>query len=540
MRLSRGACCTALLAVLCPAAMAPAQIRFRPATEDSGIGFTLHHAPTERKRMIETMAGGLAVFDFDGDGLQDIYFTNGAAGESMRKESPRYSNRLFRNLGGMRFEDVTEAAGVEGLGYSMGAAAADFDNDGHADLFVAGVFQNTLFRNLGDGTFEDITALSGIASTEWAVAAGWFHYDGDGLADLFVVNYADWTPDFDRYCGDRERGLRVYCHPKYLTPIANRLYRNLGSGRFEPVEERAGLGAFAGRGMSAAFADFDGNGRVDVFVTNDNLPNFLFLNQDDGRFTEDALLAGAALLDHGRPVASMGVDVGDFDGDGLADLSVTALSNETFPLFRGDVGGTFRDATVASGLAKASRSYAGWGNVFADFDNDGLLDLFTANSHVNDLVEDFEPFVYRQPNTVFRNLGGRFGEAVEVGAAGTHRGAAVADFDADGRLDVVVSALGEPAKLFRNVSEQRHAWIALQLVGERSGRDAFGSRVHVAGQTRWVKSVAGYASSGLRPVHFGLGSAEQPVVVEIDWPSGRKQRLEDVPLNRTTVAHEPR
>ena len=540
MRLSRGVRWTALLAVLCPAAMAPAQIRFRPATEDSGIGFTLHHAPTERKRMIETMAGGLAVFDFDGDGLQDIYFTNGAAGESMRKESPNYSNRLFRNLGGMRFEDVTEAAGVEGRGYSMGAAAADFDNDGHADLFVAGVFQNTLFRNLGDGTFEDITALSGISSAEWAVAAGWFHYDGDGLADLLVVNYADWTPDFDRYCGDRERGLRVYCHPKYLTPIANRLYRNLGSGRFEPVEERAGLSSFAGRGMSAAFADFDGNGRMDFFVTNDNLPNFLFLNQDDGSFTEDALLAGAALLDHGRPVASMGVDVGDFDGDGLADLSVTALSNETFPVFRGAGGGNFRDATVASGLAKASRSYAGWGNVFADFDNDGWLDLFTANSHVNDLVEDFEPFAYRQPNTVFRNLGGSFGDAVEVGAVGTHRGAAVADFDADGRLDVVVSALGEPSKLFRNVSEQRHAWIALQLVGEQSGRDALGARVHVEGQTRWVKSAAGYASSALRPVHFGLGAAGRPVSVQIDWPSGRQQLLEDVPLNRTTAVHEPR
>ncbi len=540
MRLSRGARWSALLAVLFPAAMAPAQIRFLSATEDSGIGFTLRHAPTERKRMIETMAGGLAVFDFDGDGLQDIYFTNGAAGESLHKESPEYSNRLFRNLGNMRFEDVTEAAGVAGHGYSMGAVAADFDNDGHADLFVAGVFQNTLFRNLGDGTFEDITALSGISSAEWAVAAGWFHYDGDGLADLFVVNYAHWTPDFDRYCGDRERGLRVYCHPKYLTPIANRLYRNLGSGRFEPVEERAGLSAFAGRGMSATFADFDANGRMDVFVTNDNLPNFLFLNQDDGRLTEDALLTGAALLDHGRPVASMGVDIGDFDNDGFADLSVTALSSETFPLFRGGSGGSLRDATVASGLAKASRAYAGWGNVFADFDNDGWLDLFTANSHVNDLVEDFEPFAYRQPNTVFRNLGGRFGEALEVGAAGTHRGAAVADFDNDGRLDVVVSALGEPAKLFRNVSERPHAWIALRLVGERSGHDALGARVRVDGQTRWVKSAAGYASSTLRPVRFGLGDADRPVSVEIDWPSGRQQRLEDVPLNRTTIVHEPR
>jgi len=488
---SRSAIAMVFVALLCEGTMASAQIHFYVATADSGVVFTLRHAPTERKRMIETMAGGLAVFDFDGDGLQDIYFTNGAAGESMRKESQEYSNRLFRNLGGMRFEDVTEAAGVEGHGYSMGAAAADFDNDGDVDLFVAGVFRNTLFRNLGNGAFEEITGQSGISSGEWAVAAGWFHYDDDGRADLFVVNYADWTPGFDRYCGDRDRGLRVYCHPKYLTPIANRLYRNLGSGKFEAIGERVGLSEFEGRGMSATFADFDANGRMDVFVTNDNLPNFLFLNQDDGGFIEDALLAGAALLDHGRPVASMGVDVGDFDNDGVSDLSVTALSNETFPLFRGGSDGSFRDATVASGLAKASRAYAGWGNVFADFDNDGRLDLFTANSHVNDLVEDFEPFVYRQSNTVFQNLGGRFGEAMEVGAAGTYRGAAVADFDADGLLDVVVSALGESAQLFQNVSETPHAWLSLRLVGERSGRDALGARVRVDGQTCWVKSAAG-------------------------------------------------
>lgn len=529
-----------LAALLCHGAMASAQIRFRAATADSGIGFTLQHAPTERKRMIETMAGGLAVFDYDGDGLQDVYFTNGADGEALRKDSPRYSNRLFRNLGGMRFKDVTEAAGVAGHGFSMGAAAADFDNDGHVDLFVAGVFQNSLFRNLGDGTFEDITPQSGISGEQWAVAAGWFHYDDDALADLFVVNYADWTLDFDRYCGDRERGLRVYCHPKYLTPIPNRLYRNLGAGRFEPIHEEVGLSGFAGRGMSATFADFDGNGRTDVFVTNDNLPNFLFLNQEDGQFVEDALLSGVALLDHGRPVASMGVDLGDFDGDGVADLSVTALSNETHPLFRGEGAGSFRDATVASGIAKASRSYAGWGNVFADFDNDGWLDLFTANSHVNDVVEEFEPFEYRQRNTVFRNLGGRFGDALEVGEAGTHRGAAAADFDGDGRLDVVVSALGELAQLYRNVSEPPRAWLALRLIGDQSGRDALGARVRVAGQTRWLRSATGYASSTLRPVHFGLGGADQPVAVEIDWPSGRNQVLQDLPLNRVIEVREPR
>ena len=490
--------------------------------------------------MIETMAGGLSVFDFDGDSRPDLYFTNGAAPGGLEKTSPEYFNRLYRNEGGLRFSDVTEEAGVAGQGYSMGAAVADYDNDGDADLFVTGVFQNTLFRNEGDGTFADVTRESGIASTEWAVAATWIDFDGDSLLDLFVVNYADWDVDMDRFCGDRSRGLRVYCHPKYLIPIANRLYRNTGDGRFRDVTVSAGLADSKGRGMSAASADFNGDGLQDIFVTNDNLPNFLFLGQSDGGFTEDALLSGVALLEHGRPVASMGVDIGDFDGDGHADLSVTALSNETFPLFRGDGRGSFRDVTVRSGLASASRAYAGWGNVFADFDSDGLLDLFTANSHVNDLVEHFEPFAYLQPNTVFRNLGGTFGEAQEVGNPGAHRGTAATDLDADGRLDIVVSALGEPATVWRNESEAGANWVMLDLVGTESNRDGIGARLRMGGQTRWIKGAEGYASSRRGPVHFGLGSGEQEISVEIDWPSGVRQVVTGLLPNRRNPIEEPR
>ena len=489
--------------------------------------------------MIETMAGGLAVFDYDGDGRADIFFANGADEATMRKTSPAYFNRLYRNEGGLRFADVTREAGIAGAGYSMGAAAADFDNDGDTDLFVAGVFRSTLHRNLGDGTFEDITEASGIAGGEWAVAAGWFEFDGDGLLDLFVVNYADWTLEFDRYCGDRDRGLRVYCHPKYLTPISNRLYRNLGAGRFEDWTERTGLAASKGRGMSAAFADFNGDGTQDVFVTNDNLPNSLFLNRGGRALEEDALLSGVALLDHGRPVASMGVDVGDFDGDGQPDLSVTALSNETFPLFRGDGRGSFRDATVLSGLARASRPYAGWGNVFADLDNDGWEDLFTANSHVNDLIEHFEPFVYLQPNTVFRNLDGKFERAGRVGAPRAYRGAAAADFDGDGRLDIVVSAQGEEARVYRNATWDSGSWLAVRLVGTRSSRDALGAVVRAGERVRWVKSAAGYASSVRRPVHFGLGNAVGQVSVRVAWPSGAEQTVDGIQPNQTITITEP-
>lgn len=504
----------------------------------SGLEFTLHHAPTPAKRPIETLTGGLAVFDHDGDGSPDIFLVNGADPGSLRKNAPRYRNRLFRNIGGLRFLDVTQRAGVAGEGYSMGAACADYDNDGDADLFVAGVFRNHLYRNRGDGTFEDVTDRSGIDASEWVVAAGWFDYDRDGLLDLMAVKYTDWTLDYDRYCGDRARGLRVYCHPKNFTPTANRLYRNLGDGAFEDVSEETGLSEHLGRGMSVTFADFDGNGWQDAFVTNDYLPNFLFLNQDGTSFTEDGLLAGVALLDNGRPIASMGTDVADFDGDGYPDLSVTALNDETFPLFRGEGLGSFRDVTVQSGMAKTSRAYAGWGTVFADLDNDGLVDLLTANSHVNPLIAEFDPYQYRQPNTVFRNLGDGFARPQEIGKPGAHRGAAVADFDGDGRLDAVVTALGEPAILLRNASEPAGNWIALELVGTVSNRDGLGARVRALGQTRWMKSAAGYSSSSLRPVHFGIGATTAAVTVQIEWPSGGRQTVEAVPVNRVTVVRE--
>jgi len=513
------------------------------------VDFTLRHAPTERKRMIETMAGGLAVFDFDGDGLQDIYFTNGAAGESMRKESPGYSNRLFRNLGGMRFEDVTEAAGVAGSGYSMGAAAADFDNDGHVDLFVAGVFQNTLFRNLGDDTFEDITARSGISSGEWSVAAGWFHYDDDGRADLFVVNYADWTPDFDRYCGDRDRGLRVYCHPKYLTPIANRLYRNLGSGKFEPIGERLGLSEFEGRGMSATFADFDANGRVDVFVTNDKLPNFLFSNTGQGRFEETAFEATIALPEHGRDVSGMGLDARDIDGDGLAEVVYAALPGETFPLMRNTPEGYFVDITGASGIAGQTRDMAGYSAIIADFDNDARKDIFFSRGDVQ--VHPIHQGVQiRQHNSVFRNVGER-GYVALTEEAGfdaapprRHRGAVVGDLNGDGRLDLAVTALGDPAEIWINDSEPAAGWLAVDLEGTSSNRDGIGAVVRVetpdGTQFNHVTTSVGYASSSAGPVHFGLGSAPEVERVTVEWPSGVTTTIRGVAANQVLrVREEP-
>ena len=489
--------------------------------------------------MVETMAGGVAVFDYNGDGRPDIFFTNGASLPSLEKTSEKFHNRLFRNEGNWKFTDVTRQAGVAGAGFSLGAAAADFDNDGHPDLFVAGAYRNLLYRNRGDGTFDDITAQSGINSRYWSVAAGWFDYDNDGLADLFVVNYAKWTPEFDRFCGDAEKGIRIYCHPKYFPPLSNQLYRNLGNGKFQEVSEAAGIAGQLGRGMSVAFADYDNDGFVDAFVSNDNLANFLFHNKGGKMFEEVALAAGVALLDDGRPVSSMGADFRDWNNDGLPDIIVTALTAETFPFFQNLGKSLFRDTTHSSKLAAATRLYAGWSVGLADLDNDGWRDLFTANSHVNDLVEKFEPYVYRQANTVFRNQRDGTFAYVESGmssAKAAHRGSAFADFDGDGRLDIVVSALGEPAELWRNVSPSTGPWLEVKLVGKRSNRDGLGARIRIGNQTDWMTSAVGYASSSLTPVHFG--GLPDKIDLEIRWTDGRIQVKKDFAVNRLVTVSE--
>lgn len=515
-------------------------IRFAPAPS-SGLRFVLENSPTADKHMVETMPGGIAVFDYNGDGRPDIFFANGAALPDLKKSDPKYHNRLFRNDGEWKFTDVTAEAGVAGEGYSLGAAAADFDNDGHVDLFVAGLYRNILYRNLGNGRFADVTAQSKIKSNEWSVAAGWFDFDGDGRLDLLVTNYGRIDLAKPRFCGDSAKGLRVYCHPKYYDPRPNQLYRNLGGGVFEDVSVSSGIAASAGRGMSIAFADYDADGRMDAFVTNDGLPNFLFRNLGGGKFEETALLAGVALLDNGKPVASMGTDFRDYDGDGKPDIVVTALNGETFPVFRNLGKGMFQDATHVSQMARASNTYAGWGVALVDFDNDGLKDIFTSNSHVNDIVEKFEAAVYKQPNTVFRNVGGgKFALVADSGLSGAvqaHRGAAFADFDGDGRLDAVVTVLGGPAELWRNVTEPAGSWIGIQLDGQ-----SIGAEIRVdGGQVNLMTSSVSYASSVVAPVHFGLGSKTKVEKIEIRWPSsGVLQTVTDVPgINRVIRIRKP-
>jgi hypothetical protein len=517
-------------------------LRFEETARGAGLRFTHDYSPTPEKHIIESVPGGLAVLDVDGDGRPDVFFTNGATSPGLAKTGDRFSNRLFRNEGAGRFTDVTARAGVAGVGYAMGAAAADFDNDGDVDLFVTGVDRHQLLRNTGDGRFEDVTARAGLAAGEWAAAAGWFDYDRDGRLDLFVANYLRWTPAFDRYCGDDARRIRVYCHPRYFEGLPNRLYRNKGDGAFEDVSAASGISRHVGKGMSVAFLDADRDGALDVFVTNDGVPNFLFRNNGNGTFDEVGLLAGVAVPAHGRAVSSMGVDAQDYDNDAVTDLVVTALNGETFPLFRGDGRGAFVEATHTSGLAALSARRSGWCAAFLDADNDGWKDLFTANAHVNDRIDAFESTAWKQASSLFRNRGdGTFADVADAGfaaRAAAHRGCAVTDVDGDGRMDLVVSALGEPAELWRNASSPVGHWIAVRLVGTKSNRDGIGARVTIGREVRTMTTSVGYASSVHAPLHFGLGAQAVVERIEVEWPGGVKQVVEQVQADRLITITE--
>jgi len=520
----------------------PPPIRFIEQASASGLNFTLENNPTETKHMIETMAGGLAIFDYDGDGRPDIFFTNGADVPSLNKTSPKFSNRLFHNEGNLKFRDVTDQAGLAGKGYDMGVAVADFDNDGKPDIFVAGVNGSALYHNLGNGRFEDVTAKAGIKNKGWAVAAGWFDFDRDGKLDLWVVHYTKWQLPDDRFCGDTNLNIRVYCHPKYFQGLPSSLYRNRGDGTFEDVTDRAGLAGFPGRGMSVAFADYDHDGFPDAFVTNDNMPNFLFHNKGNGTFEEVGLLTGASLRDTGRPVASMGVEFKDYNNDGQPDLIVTALAGETYPVFKNDGKGAFLDATYGSKLGAAAVQHSGWGLGLFDFNNDGWKDLFTANSHVNDRVEQFESHVYREKDSVFVNQGGTFRDV--SGEAGlnltkAHRGAAFADLDGDGKIDAVVTSLGEPTELWHNVSPASMHWLQLHLQGTKSNRDGIGAIVRIGNQYAEMTTTVGYASSTDFGLHFGLGNIALIDKIEILWPSGVKQTLHNIQSNQVLAVTEP-
>jgi hypothetical protein len=526
------------------------EIQFVEDAAHAGLAFVLRNHATPEKHQVEAMPAGVAVFDFDNDGFEDLYFVNGAGVPGLAKTGPPDWNRLYRNQGDGTFRDVTERAGVQGAGYSMGVAAADFDNDGWSDLFVAGVNRNMLFHNKRDGTFEDVTArsrLEPVTAKPWSISAAWLDYNNDGLLDLFVVNYCKWDPGKEPYCGESKPGYRTYCHPKHYEGLPNQLFRNNGDGTFTDVSAASGIAARSGKGMGIAIADYDADGRIDVFVANDTVRNFLFHNEGGGTFTEAGIAAAIAFNTDGRALSSMGVDFRDIDNDGRPDLFVTALTNESFALYRNAGQGPFRDAAYSSRLAVLSLPFGGWGAGIYDLNNDGWKDLFASASDVMDNAELFSSRKFRQPNQVYRNLGN--GTFAAEGPASwrkprAHRGCAFGDFDNDGRVDIVVTSLDEPVELLRNVSDPKQNWLDLLLTGTRSNRDAIGATVRVTTasgitQTNHVTTSVGYASSSSRRVHFGLGRESAAVQVEIRWPSGQTQTLTDMKPGQLLKVSEP-
>ncbi|MEZ5398154.1 MAG: CRTAC1 family protein [Bryobacteraceae bacterium] len=488
------------------------------------------------------MPGGIALLDYDNDGRLDFFLTNGAAQPSLAKSGPRYWNRLFRNLGGWRFEDVTQRAGLAGHGYAMGAAAADFDNDGDTDLLVTGVGFRDLYRNRGDGNFENITASAGLAGNTWSISAAWLDFDNDGDLDLFVADYCKWDPAKEPFCGDAKAGFRTYCHPKYYEGLPNRLYRNEGGGRFRDVSAESGIAAHIGKGMGVAIADYDADGQIDIYVANDATPDFLFHNEGGGRFREVGIEAGIALTDDGKAVSSMGADFKDLDDDGRPDLFLTALANETFPLFRNLGRGLFADVTWKSRIGAATIAHSGWSTGVYDFDLDGRKDIFVANGDVQDNTDTYSNRASKQPNQLLRNKGDGTFEDIRFGDPAQHRGAAFGDLDGDGRVDAVVTRLnGEPV-FYRNAYGPGRHWIGVRLRGTASNRDGIGAQVRIAAggtQQYWpVATAVGYASSSTKIVHAGLGDAAQ-ASLEIRWPSGAVQQIPAAEAGRLHTITEP-
>jgi tetratricopeptide (TPR) repeat protein len=554
--------------LLVTAALAPAlktapsaprtAVQYVEAQEAAQLHFQFLNSPTPNKYLIETMGGGIALLDYDGDGWVDVYFVNGALlsnpqpdDEAPDKSKPEYWNRLFRNNRDGTFTDVTEKAGVKGEGYGMGVAAGDYDNDGFPDLFVTNYGPCILYHNNGDGTFSDVTDRSGLKTDDWNMSAGFLDYDTDGNLDLFVTRYLHWNFKIGgMVCGPNIPGGRAYCHPNEFKAISNYLFRNNGDGTFTDVSGISKIKAHVGYGLGASFGDFNNDGFMDIYVANDAFPQFLFKNNGDGTFDEEAAISGVGYTEDGNTFSGMGTDSVDLDNDGFLDILTTALPYEYFSLFHNSGDGTFQYASVTSNLAEISRSYGGWGIHVYDFDNDGENEVFIATSHVMDNIEVTQPHLHylqkplllKYQRSKFTDISAGAGEAFQK--PWVARGAAFGDLDNDGDVDIVISDYEGPAHFLRNEGGNQHHWIELDLQGSKSSRDAIGARVKLTSgngkvQYRSVSTAGSYASSNDRRVAFGIGEVNAIREISIRWPSGLNQVIENPKPDQILRVVEP-
>jgi hypothetical protein len=493
------------------------------------------------------MGSGGVLFDYDNDGLIDLFLVDGGSIADATVNN-RASHRLYRNVGKGAFKDVSESSGIRHREYGMGACAGDVDNDGRVDLYVTNYGQNELYRNGGNGTFTDITRASNVGAAGWSTSCAFLDMDGDGDLDLFITNYLDAPKSNNRFCGDPQRRIRVYCHPLVYPSVPNVLYRNDGKGTFTDVTSAAGLSKFLGNGLGVAVGDYDDDGKPDVFVANDSVPNFLFHNEGGGRFTEVGLLAGVAVARDGKPRAGMGTEFADFDGDGKLDLVVTNHEFESTSLFHNDGRGAFVDVTLDAGIGSPTLPFVGFGVAFLDADNDGDLDHSIVNGHVIDNTAMFRAgSTHAQRKLLFQNTNGRrFTEVSRQSGAGFARDGVgrtllAGDLDNDGDIDVVISNNGGATEVLRNGGTGRNS-IEIRIVGSRSNRDGLGARISVAAggrtQVREVKSGSSYLGQNDLRAHVGLGEATRVERIDVRWPAGGTDTIRDVPANQIVTIAE--
>lgn len=524
-------------------------IRLVEQSKQFGINFQ-HVSGINKERHFPAANGsGVAIIDFDGDGLLDIYLPTACPlPVEVSPSSPRNSAQRRRADG--TYEEIGPMAGLDLAGFCQGVTVGDVNNDGFSDILIVALGGNHLFLNQCDGTFRDASDEGGIVDRRWGTSAALLDYDEDGSLDFYVANYGHWSIESNLFCGDVERNIRLFCRPTYITPDVHSLYRNRGDGTFEWATEQAGIARSDGRGQGVVAADVNADGHIDLYVANDMSPNFLFLSRGDGTFKDSTMLSGAAFDENGKALASMGIDATDLDGDGLPELFVTNFAHEYNTLYHNLGDGFFEDISSLSGVGPDSLPDVGWGTMLVDLDNDGLPDLLVVNGHVDDNLKDMgraEP--YRQKAKVWRNSGNLRFVQVSAGVGDyfrsehVSRGAAFGDLDDDGRLDIVVCNLDEAPAVLMNESNPDAGWVRFRLIGRRSNRDAIGSVVELQTESlriwRAVKGGGSYESAHDLRVLIGVGQAATADRVTITWPQGAKTDLTNLDLRRTYSLVEP-